>query len=68
MATPDCCAADQACSGACAYLAQCAQGCRDDQLCVNGCETTWMSGLRQYRALADCVSHNCGTQCPLLQQ
>jgi hypothetical protein len=67
-ATPDCCAADQACSAACAYLAQCAQQC-GDQVCVtNGCEMTWATGLRQYRALANCVSQNCGTQCPLLQQ
>ena len=69
MTSPDCCAADQACTGTCEGLLQCALLCmQGDAVCLGGCENNWPTGLRGYQMLGQCLMQECGTQCPVLAQ
>ncbi|MBV9947599.1 MAG: hypothetical protein JOZ69_12165 [Myxococcales bacterium] len=63
-----CCQADTACTGSCQTLLACIEGCSPagDPQCVGTCENVSQDGFAAYRDLANCVSMNCATQCPVL--
>jgi hypothetical protein len=62
-----CCGANLACSGACASLVTCTQGCAStDQTCVSTCFNSWPTGYSAYSDLVNCISGQGCTGCPTL--